>query len=78
MMVSKDEAYELMQKALHSCIEEGTDRMAVVILMDNEKDTVRVYGLNVDADDVPQMLVEVAEQVFDRASALAMTKQFDA
>jgi len=77
-MIGKEEAYELMQKALHSCIEEGTDRMAVVILMDNEKDTVRVYGLNVDADEVPQMLMEVAEQVFDRASALAMTKQFDA
>jgi hypothetical protein len=76
-MIGKEEAFDLMNAALLSCIEEGTDRMAVVILMDNEKDTVRVYGLNVDADDVPQMLVEVAEQVYDRAAALAMAKQFN-
>ena len=78
MMVSKDEAYEIMQKALHSCTEEGTDRMAIVVLMDNDKDTVRVYGLNIDADEVPQVLVEVAEQVFDRAAAIAIAKQFNA
>jgi hypothetical protein len=77
MMVSKDEAYELMHKALHSCIEEGTDRMAIVVMMDNDKDTVKVYGLNIDADEVPQVLVEVAEQVFDRAAALAVAKQFN-
>jgi hypothetical protein len=70
-MDNKDEAYDLMHKALHSCVEEGTDRMAIVVMMDNDKETVKVYGLNINADEVPQVLVEVAEQVFDRAALRA-------
>ena len=76
-MVSKEEAYDLMRAALQSCTEEGTDRMAVVILMDNAKDTVKVYGLNIDSDDVPQVLVEVAEQVFERAAKQAMQQKLN-
>lgn len=76
-MVSKDEAYDLMQKALHSCTEEGTDRMAIVVMMDNDKDTVKVYGLNIDSNEVPQVLVEVAEQVFERAAIQAMQQKLN-
>ena len=76
-MVSKDEAYDLMQQALHSCTEEGTNRMAVVIMMDNDKDTVKVYGLNIESDEVPQVLVEVAEQVYDRAVQQAITRKLN-
>lgn len=76
-MVSKDEAYDLMQQALHSCTEEGTNRMAVVIMMDNDKDTVKVYGLNIESAEVPQVLVEVAEQVYDRAVQQAITRKLN-
>ena len=76
-MVNKEEAYNLMSAALHSCTEEGTDRMAVVILMDNDKDTVKVYGLNIDSEEVPQVLVEVAEQVYDRAVQQAINRKLN-
>jgi hypothetical protein len=76
-MVSKEEAYDLMSAALHSCTEEGTDRVAVVIMMDNDKGTVRVYGLNIDSDEVPQLLVEVAEEVYDRAVQQTINKKLN-
>jgi hypothetical protein len=77
MMVSKEQAYELMHKALHACVEEGTDRTAVVVLIDNEQETVRVYGLNVIAEDVPQLLMEVAEEVFDQETKQAMRRKLN-
>lgn len=76
-MVSKEEAYELMHQALLSCIEEGTDRVAVVVMMDNDKGTVRVYGLNIDSDEVPQLLVEVAEEVYDRAAQQIINRKLN-
>lgn len=76
-MVSKEEAYELMHEALLSCIEEGTDRVAVVVMMDNDKGTVRVYGLNIDSDEVPQLLVEVAEEVYDRAAQQIINRKLN-
>lgn len=76
-MVSKEEAYELMHQALLSCIEEGTDRVAVVVMMDNDKGTVKVYGLNIDSDEVPQLLVEVAEEVYDRATQQIINRKLN-
>jgi hypothetical protein len=66
--MNKEQAYEALQRALHSCTEEGTDRTAVVVLIDNRADTVRVYGLNVDAEEVPQLLVDVAQEVYEKAA----------
>jgi hypothetical protein len=67
-MTNKEEAYNALQRALHSCTEEDSDRVAVVVLIDNKADTVRVYGLNIDAEEVPQMLVDVAQEVYDKAA----------
>ena len=66
--MNKEQAYEALQRALHSCTEEDSDRTAVVVLIDNRADTVRVYGLNVDAEDVPQLLVDVAQEVYEKAA----------
>ena len=66
--MNKEQAYEALQRAIHSCTEEDTDRTAVVVLIDNRADTVRVYGLNVDAEDVPQLLVDVAQEVYEKAA----------
>lgn len=65
--MTKEEAYERLQHAIASCTEEGTERLAVVVLIDNIADTVKVYGLNVDADEVPQLLVDVAQEVYEKA-----------
>ena len=66
--MNKEQAYESLQRALHSCTEEDSDRTAVVVLIDNRADTVRVYGLNVDAEEVPQLLVDVAQEVYEKAA----------
>jgi hypothetical protein len=66
--MNKEQAYEALQRALHSCTEEDSDRTAVVVLIDNRADTVRVYGLNVDAEEVPQLLVDVAQEVYEKAA----------
>lgn len=66
--MNKEQAYEALQRAIHSCTEEDTDRTAVVVLIDNRADTVRVYGLNVDAEEVPQLLVDVAQEVYEKAA----------
>jgi hypothetical protein len=73
-MTNKEEAYNALQKALSSCTEEDSDRVAVVVLIDNKADTVRVYGLNIEAGEVPQMLVDVAQEVYEKA-AMAYTAQ---
>ena len=68
-MTSKQEQYEKLHKALHACTEEGTERLAVVVLIDNHADTVKVYGLNVEPEDVPQLLVDTAQELYERAAA---------
>lgn len=72
--MTKEENYEIMQKALHSCTEEGTERIAVVVMLDNKTQSVKVYGLNIDGADVPQMLVDVAEEIYDKHVELAMNR----
>lgn len=72
--MTKEENYEIMQKALHSCTEEGTNRIAVVVMIDNDTHSVKVYGLNIEGTDVPQLLVDIAEEVYDKNTDLILNR----
>jgi len=63
---TKEQAYDEVQQALHLCTVEDAVHSAVVVLVDNEKDTVKVYGLNVDESEVPMLLLETAAEVSER------------
>jgi hypothetical protein len=40
--------------------------MAVVVLVNSEKETVKVYGLNIGESEVPLLLIEAAGEVGQR------------
>jgi hypothetical protein len=65
-MMKKDEAYKRVLEALHQCTVEDSECMAVIVLVDNKKDTVKVYGLNIEEEGVPLLLVEAAGEVGQR------------
>ena len=62
--MTKEENYEIMQKALHSCTEEGTERVAVVVMIDTATQDVKVYGLNIDGEHIPQMNTVLVYYIF--------------
>lgn len=67
---TKEQAYDEVQQALHLCTVKDATHSAVVVLVDNEKETVKVYGLNVDETEVPILLLETASEVSDRIQNL--------
>lgn len=67
---TKEEAYDDVQKALTLCTVEDAVHSAVVVIVDNEKETVKVYGLNVDESEVPMLLLETAAEVSERFANL--------
>ena len=75
--MTKEENYKKMQQVLHYCTEEGTHRIAVVVMIDTDTAAVKVYGLNVDGEDIPQMLVDIAEEIYDRQSDVAMNRSLN-
>jgi hypothetical protein len=75
--MTKEENYEIMHKALHSCTEEGTERVAVVVMIDTATQDVKVYGLNIDGEHIPQMLVDVAEEIYDKNVHQFMNRTFN-
>jgi hypothetical protein len=69
-MSGKEEAYDDVQKAIAQCTIEDSVHSAVVIVVNNEKDTVKVFGLNIDESDLPMLLIETAAEVSERVSNL--------
>ena len=61
--MTKEKAYKLVTDALHQCTEEDSVHMAVVVLVNTEKGTVKIFGLNIDEEEVPLLLVEAAGEV---------------
>ena len=62
----KEETYASIMKALNECTEEDTDLSAAIVIVDNEKNTVRVFGMNMDEYELPVLLLEAAEEVSER------------
>ena len=68
--MSKEQAYDDVQKAIAQCTIEDSVHSAVVIVVNNEKDTVKVFGLNIDETDLPLLLIETAAEISERVSNL--------
>lgn len=65
-MISREEAYEKIKEALLLCTAENATHSAIVLLVDNEQETVKVFGMNMDESEVPVLLVEAAANVSEK------------
>jgi len=60
---TKEQAYDFVVKQLALCTVEDSTHSAVVIVVDEASDSVKVYGLNMDETSLPLLLIETAAQV---------------
>ena len=61
--MNKEQAYKMVQDALHQCTVKEAHHCAVVVIVNEKESTVKVYGLNIDEMEVPSLLLEAAQQV---------------
>jgi hypothetical protein len=61
--MSKEQAYQMVQDELKLCTVEKAHHCAVVVLVNEKENTVRVYGLNISEEEVPALLLEAASEV---------------
>ena len=66
----KEKAYAMVIKQLSLCTVEDAQHEAVIVLLDNDSGTVKVYGLNIDEFEVPELLLEAAEDVSKTLNAI--------
>ena len=66
----KEKAYDLVVKQLGLCTVEDSHHEAVVVMLDTESGTVKVYGLNIDEFEVPELLLETAAEVAETLNAI--------
>ena len=59
----KEEGYKLVQKAIELCVVENSHHSAVIVSVDNVENTVKIYGLNLDGHNIPELLIEAASNV---------------
>jgi hypothetical protein len=67
---TKEQAYDEVQQQLNLCTVENATHSAAVIIVNNEKETVRVYGLNMDESELPMILIEAAANISETISNL--------
>lgn len=66
----KEKAYAMVIKQLSLCTVEDAQHEAVIVLLDNDSGTVKVYGLNIDEFEVPQLLLETAAEVAETLNTI--------
>ena len=62
-MTYKDKAYKTVQDAIKKCTVEDSPYSAVVVILNSDQNTVKVYGLNLEEEEVPMLLIEAAAEV---------------
>lgn len=67
---SKEKAYDVVTQQLALCTVEDSHHSAVVLIVDNEADKVKVFGLNIDESELPMLLIEAAAQTSETISNL--------
>jgi hypothetical protein len=67
---TKEQAYDEVQQQLNLCTVENATHSAAVIIVNDETETVRVYGLNMDESELPMILIEAAANISDTISTL--------
>lgn len=67
---TKEKAYDLVMQQLALCTVEDAKHSAAVIIVDEEKNTVKVYGLNMDEMELPILLLEAASETSDKIKSI--------
>lgn len=67
---TKEQAYDEVQQQLNLCTVENATHSAAVIIVNDETETVRVYGLNMDESELPVILLEAAANISETISNL--------
>ena len=67
---TKEQAYDEVQQQLNLCTVDKAVHSAAVIIVNDETETVRVYGLNMDESELPMILLEAAANISDTVSNL--------
>lgn len=65
-MDSKEQLFERLQSAIKLCEPDGSEYSAVMLVVNNETGSVKIFGLNIDELDVPVLLAEAAAEVGTR------------
>jgi len=71
---TKEQAYDEVQQQLNLCTVENATHSAAVIIINDETETVRVYGLNMDESELPMILLEAAANISDTISKLVKNR----
>jgi len=71
---SKEKAYEMVQQQLALCTVEDAQHSAAVIIVDEKKGTVKIYGLNMDEAELPALLLEAASNVVEAIDEVLKTR----
>jgi hypothetical protein len=71
---TKEQAYDEVQQQLNLCTVENATHSAAVIIVNDETETVRVYGLNMDESELPMILLEAAANISDTISKLVKNR----
>jgi hypothetical protein len=71
---TKEQAYDEVQQQLNLCTVENATHSAAVIIVNDETETVRVYGLNMDESELPTILLEAAANISDTISKLVKNR----
>ena len=67
---SKEKAYDVVMKQIALCTVEDSHHSAVVLIIDEKEDKVKVFGLNIDESELPMILIEAAAQTSETISNL--------
>lgn len=65
-MENKELLFERVHDALKLCEPEDSQFSAVMLVVNNETGSVKIFGLNIDELDVPVLLAEAAAEVGER------------
>ena len=71
---TKEEAYDHVSQQLALCTVEDAKHSAVILIIDDVKSTVKVYGLNIDENELPMLLVEAAANTAETLSNLTKNR----
>lgn len=71
---AKEKTYDEVQQQLALCTVEDAHHSAAVIIVDEEKGTVKVFGLNMDESELPSLLLEAASNVVEAITDLLKSR----
>lgn len=58
--MDQNETYKAVEQILNDCMDENSNTCAIVVGYDYETQVVRIYGINIEEWDVPDLLHDAA------------------